>query len=79
VCPPPNPSILCRMQERWLTYVPTDSDVLYFNILGRSVIVLNSVQACHDLLDKRGQLYSDRPRFVLFEVSVKSDSGSETW
>lgn len=44
------------------------SDVLYFNILGRPIIVLNSVEACHDLLDKRGQNYNDRPRFVLFEV-----------
>ncbi|KII95683.1 hypothetical protein PLICRDRAFT_48632 [Plicaturopsis crispa FD-325 SS-3] len=45
-----------------------DSDVLYFNILGQPVIVLNSVQAAVDLLDKRGSNYCDRPRFVLFEV-----------
>jgi cytochrome P450 len=44
------------------------SDVLSFNVLGRSIIVLNSAEACHDLLDKRGQNYNDRPRFVLFEV-----------
>lgn len=44
------------------------SDVLYFNILGQPVVVLNSVQAAIDLLDKRGANYCDRPRFVLFEV-----------
>ncbi|KAI1624196.1 cytochrome P450 [Exophiala viscosa] len=44
------------------------SDVLYFDILGRPIVVLNSVEACHDLLDKRGSNYNDRPRFVLFEV-----------
>jgi cytochrome P450 len=44
------------------------SDVLYFNVLGRPIVVLNSAGACHDLLDKRGTNYSDRPRFVLFEV-----------
>ncbi|KAK1671749.1 cytochrome P450 [Colletotrichum godetiae] len=44
------------------------SDVLYFNVLGRPVIVLNSVRAAVDLLDKRGANYCDRPRFVLFEV-----------
>ncbi|KAJ9645017.1 hypothetical protein H2204_001479 [Knufia peltigerae] len=44
------------------------SDVLSFNILGRPIIVLNSREACHDLLDKRGTNYNDRPRFVLFEV-----------
>lgn len=45
-----------------------DSDVLSFNILGQPVIVLNTVQAAVDLLDKRGAKYCDRPRFVLFEV-----------
>ncbi|KAF2167788.1 hypothetical protein M409DRAFT_65886 [Zasmidium cellare ATCC 36951] len=45
-----------------------DSDVIYVNILGQPVVVLNSVQAAVDLLDKRGSNYCDRPRFVLFEV-----------
>ncbi|KFZ16483.1 hypothetical protein V501_02223 [Pseudogymnoascus sp. VKM F-4519 (FW-2642)] len=44
------------------------SDVLYFNILGRPVVVLNSVKAAVDLLSKKGSNYQDRPRFVLFEV-----------
>ncbi len=44
------------------------SDVLYFNVLGQDVVVLNSVQSAVDLLDKRGANYCDRPRFVLFEV-----------
>lgn len=44
------------------------SDILYFNVLGRPIIVLNSVKAAHDLLDKRGANYASRPRFVLFEV-----------
>lgn len=45
-----------------------DSDVIYVNVLGQPIIILNSVQAAVDLLDKRGANYSDRPRFVLFEV-----------
>ncbi|KAF1348093.1 cytochrome P450 [Delphinella strobiligena] len=45
-----------------------NSDVLYVNILGQPVVILNSVQAAIDLLDKRGSNYCDRPRFVLFEV-----------
>ncbi|OAA75311.1 Cytochrome P450 [Akanthomyces lecanii RCEF 1005] len=44
------------------------SDMLSVNILGQPVIILNSVKAAVDLLDKRGLNYSDRPRFVLFEV-----------
>ncbi|KAI1261966.1 putative O-methylsterigmatocystin oxidoreductase [Xylariaceae sp. FL1019] len=44
------------------------SDILHFNVLGRSIIVLNSVESAQDLLNKRGANYADRPRFVLFEV-----------
>lgn len=44
-----------------------DSDILYFNVLGQPVIVLNSVRVAADLLHKRGANYCDRPRFVLFE------------
>jgi hypothetical protein len=44
-----------------------NSDILSFSVLGQRVIVLNSVEAAVDLLDKRGAKYSDRPRFVLFE------------
>jgi cytochrome P450 len=74
--PPPEPLL------GHLRIVPTDhpeyqytkwgkeysSDILHFSILGRSIIVLNSVEAARDLMDKRGANYADRPRFVLFEV-----------
>ncbi|KAH8703845.1 cytochrome P450 [Talaromyces proteolyticus] len=44
------------------------SDILSFNVLGRPIVVVNSIEVAHDLLDKRGANYADRPRFVLFEV-----------
>jgi hypothetical protein len=44
--------------------------VLYFNTLGQPIVVLSSVKATVDLLDKRGANYSDRPRFVLLELYV---------
>ncbi|ETS87853.1 hypothetical protein PFICI_01681 [Pestalotiopsis fici W106-1] len=44
------------------------SDVLYFDMLVQKMVILNSAQAAMDLLDKRGANFSDRPRFVLFEV-----------
>lgn len=40
-------------------------DVIHIHFLGRSIIVLNSVQAATDLLDKRSANYSDRPAFPL--------------
>lgn len=44
------------------------TDILHFSVLGRSIVVLNSVEAARDLMDKRGANFADRPRFVLFEV-----------
>ena len=41
-------------------------DVMYFRALGRSIVVLNSVEAAVDLLDKRSSIYSDRPDFGMF-------------
>ncbi|CAE6474941.1 unnamed protein product [Rhizoctonia solani] len=37
------------------------SDIVYLEILGQKIIVLNSAEAASDLLDKRSVLYSDRP------------------
>lgn len=41
-------------------------DVVYANVLGKPILVLNSDKACVDLLDKRSANYSDRPRMVMF-------------
>ncbi|TFK37580.1 cytochrome P450 [Crucibulum laeve] len=40
-------------------------DVVHVNVLGQPMIILNSLRSVRDLLDKRGSIYSDRPRFVL--------------
>lgn len=40
-------------------------DVIYLKPFGKSVIILSSFKACKDLLDKRGAIYSDRPRLVM--------------
>ena len=39
--------------------------MLYLNMLGIRVVVLNTFEAARDLLEKKGALYSDRPRFVM--------------
>ncbi|KAE9381135.1 cytochrome p450 monooxygenase [Stipitochalara longipes BDJ] len=46
----------------------TESDIIYVNLLGQPVIVLNSVKSAIDLLDKKGAIYSDRPPFVVLEA-----------
>ncbi len=45
-----------------------NSDIVYFNVLGNHMIVLNSQKVANELLDKRGAIYQDRPNFVLFDV-----------
>lgn len=40
-------------------------DVVYFKVFGRPMIVLNTLKAARDLMEKRSTNYSCRPRFVL--------------
>ncbi|KZT03182.1 cytochrome P450 [Laetiporus sulphureus 93-53] len=47
-------------------------DVIYARLFQKHVIVLNSVHAARELLEKRGAIYSDRPRFVMFAELIKA-------
>ena len=38
-----------------------DSDVISLDVMGNTMIILNSAQATSDLFEKRGAYYSDRP------------------
>ena len=49
---------------------PLTGDVIHLDILGQSIIVLNSQEAATDLLDKRSAKYSDRPSFPIFHLWV---------
>jgi hypothetical protein len=48
--------------------VKFEGDVIHLRFPGRHVIVLNSVEAAVDLLERRGAIYSDRPNLVIFEL-----------
>ncbi|KAF6745976.1 cytochrome P450 [Ephemerocybe angulata] len=50
------------------------SDVIYLNALGTDIIVLNSIEACRELLDKRSSIYSSRP-----EMTMMNDLVGFTW
>ncbi|GLB38520.1 putative cytochrome p450 [Lyophyllum shimeji] len=52
----------------------TYGDVVHLSILGRSIVVLNSVHAAVELLDKRSANYSDRPKFPIYETMGLQDS-----
>ncbi|KAF8646893.1 hypothetical protein AX16_007058, partial [Volvariella volvacea WC 439] len=56
-------------RHEWVTYAQWakvyDPDILYMNMAGQSLIILNSLAACQELLDRRSVLYSSRPRLIM--------------
>ncbi|KAK7449187.1 hypothetical protein VKT23_013333 [Stygiomarasmius scandens] len=57
-------NILQLGEKQWLTFTELQKsfgDIIYLNVVGQPIIVLNSRQAAADLLDRRATIYSDRP------------------
>jgi cytochrome P450 len=44
-------------------YNTSSGDIIYANVLGTNMVVLNSVKVATDLLSQKGAIYSDRARF----------------
>jgi hypothetical protein len=44
------------------------TDVISLHVLSETVVVLNSVSAIKDLLEKRGKTYSERPSWPIAEM-----------
>ncbi|KAK0458203.1 cytochrome P450 [Desarmillaria tabescens] len=44
-------------------------DVIYLRVFGRSILVLNSLEAITDLCEQRSSIYSDKSRRVMGEMS----------
>ncbi|KAJ7154341.1 cytochrome P450 [Mycena crocata] len=42
--------------------------VMYLEVLGRPMVILDTHQAAVDLLEKKSLIYSDRPKFTLYQV-----------
>ncbi|CCL98339.1 uncharacterized protein FIBRA_00333 [Fibroporia radiculosa] len=56
-----------KHQHRTLTkWAAKYGDVFYIQICHKPVVLVNTLQAAHDLMEKRSSLYSDRPRTVVF-------------
>jgi hypothetical protein len=43
----------------------TPGDMLYLNAFGQPVVVINSLKVVTELLDRRANIYSDRPRLIV--------------
>ena len=48
----------------WKLIFPSSDSLMYISIAGTGILVLNSHKAAADLLERRGQIYSDRPRLI---------------
>ena len=42
--------------------------IMYLTALGQPIIVLNSLKAAFELLDRRANIYSDRPRHIIPDI-----------
>ncbi|KAL1751148.1 cytochrome P450 [Schizophyllum commune] len=53
----------------WLTYTKwakeLNTDILHLDVVGQSIVVLSSHEACIDLLERRAKLYSSRPTLTM--------------
>jgi hypothetical protein len=47
------------------THHGSPGDVIYLEVLGKPMLVLNSMEAINDLLDKRSDIYSCRPTLTM--------------
>ncbi|KJA17541.1 hypothetical protein HYPSUDRAFT_206134 [Hypholoma sublateritium FD-334 SS-4] len=71
--------------ETYLAWKDVYGDVIYLEVLGAPIVVLNTYQACVDLLEKRSDIYSDRPRNVVgnkimgWDKSVVTAPYGELW
>ncbi|KAF7348412.1 Cytochrome P450 [Mycena sanguinolenta] len=59
-------------EQPWLTYTEWGKkygDVVHVQVFGNHILILNSVKAATELLEKRAILYSDRPTVPMISLS----------
>ena len=57
-----------RFSRHFLFIKELEGDIISLHIFGKAIVVLNTTKATKDLLDKRGDIYSDRPAVQIFEM-----------
>ncbi|KAJ7779891.1 putative monooxygenase [Mycena metata] len=58
--------------QQWLTFsrwAEKYGDVVYLEVFGKPLVLLNSAKAARDLLEQRSTIYSDRPRLEMASLS----------
>lgn len=54
-----------KWQETFTKMQETYGDLIYFKVLGQSILVINSLGVANELMEKRGNVYSGRPQDVM--------------
>jgi cytochrome P450 len=67
-------NLLVKLSLTFLLNFHRQGDVIYLRVLNQVVVVLCSLSAIKDLLEKRGEAYADRPTLPITEMCVPSDS-----
>jgi hypothetical protein len=64
--------MVCAFSEHRLALVETcvEGDVICLRVFNQVIVVLCSVSAIKDLLEKRGETYSDRPYLRIAEMYI---------
>ena len=57
-----------RCRHHFLFTKELVGDIMSLQVFGTVIVVLNTTKATKDLLDKRGDIYSDRPAIKIFEM-----------
>ena len=73
------PTLVVFYDHSSLRHSHCAGDVVYLEVLGHPIILLNTVQATSDLLEGRFGIYSDRPRFPLMDLYVSRHSSLPTF
>lgn len=50
-----------------LNRVNATGDIIHVHVLGRPIVILNSLESVREILEKHSANNSDRPRFVYFQ------------
>ena len=48
-------------------------EVMYLDVAGQPVVVLNSIKSSFELLERRSINYSDRPRYIMVQEIMNRD------
>ncbi|PVF96174.1 cytochrome P450 [Serendipita vermifera] len=62
-----------KWQETFTKWKSRFGDIIYVDVMGTPMLILNSLEAAQDLLEKRGDIYSSRPYTIMMNKLMYYD------